>query len=106
MLIFTDVVPLEIGIKKIYIYIYIFIFIFIYIYIGHLFVKHDLALLCVDTRGRNKQRKRVEERIKEYLFLPHRGLSTHNCAQMHKRTDTRIYTHRHTHKCHGFYCSH
>ncbi len=55
MLIFTDLVPLEIVIKKIYIYIYIFIF--ISIYIGHLFVKHDLALICVDTRGRKKQRK-------------------------------------------------
>lgn len=39
MLIFTDLVPLEIVIKKIYIYLYVYL----YLYIGHLFVKHELA---------------------------------------------------------------
>lgn len=107
MLIFTDLVPLEIVIKKIYC-IYIFIFIFIFIYIGHLFVKHDLALICLDTRGRKKQRKSGRERVKEDLF-PHaqRRLHTWMCTYAHTRRPTRTYTHTNTNThTHGFYCCH
>lgn len=62
LIFFTDLIPLEIVIKKIYMHIYIFI------YIGYLFVKHDLALICVDTGRRKKQGKLEErERIKGHI---------------------------------------
>ena len=83
--------------------IYIYLYLYLYLYIGHLFVKHDLALICVDTRGRKKQRKSGRERIKEDLFLPHRGVSTHMNVHISARTrrPTHTYTHasahRHTH---------
>ncbi len=104
MLIFTDLVPLEIVIKKIYIYIFIFIF----IYIGHLFVKHDLALICVDRREKEAEKKRGRDRIKEDLFLPHRGFHTsvRICAHMetHSHIHTRTYTHTDTKPDSGYRC--
>lgn len=94
MLIFTDLVPLEIVIKKIYIYIYIHIHIYIYLYIGHLFVKHDLALSGVDTRGRKKQRKSGRESKRRPTPPTQRSFHTRE-THIHA-PDTQAHTDTHT----------
>lgn len=79
VLIFTDAVPLQIGIKKIYIYISIYIF----IYIGHLFNKHDLALICVDTRGKIRRGKCKLENKRRPIPLTQSTLLTPQDPRLH-----------------------
>lgn len=77
--------------KDIYIYLYSYSYLYLCIYIGHLFVKHNLDLTGVDTRGRKKQRKSGRDRIKEDLFLSCRGASTQ--MRTHEKP-TYTYTHQ------------
>ena len=62
-----------------------------------------LFILCGHEREKEAEEK-VEERIKD-LFLPHRGDSTHECAQIHTDAHAHIrprklsQTHTRTHCC-------
>lgn len=86
LIFFTDLIPLEIVIKKIYMHIYIFI------YIGYLFVKHDLALICVDT-GRRKKQGKLEERTDKRTYSSHTEESPHMNEHHRAHADTHTYTH-------------
>lgn len=69
--------------------------IYIFIYIGYLFVKHDLALICVDTRRRKKQGK-LEERERIKGHSSHTEESLHMNEHHRAHADTHTYTHTHT----------
>lgn len=94
LIFFTDLIPLEIVIKKIYMHIYIFI------YIGYLFVKHDLALICVDTGRRKKQGKLEErERIKGHIPPTQRSPRTWTSTTVHTQTHTLTHTYAMAFNC-------